>query len=239
VVSVDTVGFVRGKSPGTTRLIVSAGGMQADTVALHVGFAEVDTLLVEDWASGLDESVWRIFGQPAPVVVAGVLPDGRPGLLSNGDFNYHSGLVSRRRFVVSPEGLTAEAEAFGSLFGDGQDWLLGTIADTGGIGIEIPGGYDEGVAIGGPAPSIGSPYWAGCGRGGDLTSSSLNSVVRRFAVQVRPDTVIECFADGVLLARGRFPRAKWRETMAIILRGRMENTQIYHGRVVVTRGLRY
>ena len=67
----------------------------------------------------------------------------------------------------------------------------------------------------------------------------INRRWHRFAIQVRPDSVAECYWNGVLLGKRRIPPEAWGKPYLIILSGRAEDTEIYHGRVVVTRGLRY
>ncbi len=106
IAGVDERGFVRGRRPGTTALVASAGGFRADTGAVIVTAAAIDTLLDEDWTLGLDTTRWMPFGFPRPVVVLDALSDGRPAFLSNGDYNHASGVVSTARFQVGDDGFT-------------------------------------------------------------------------------------------------------------------------------------
>ncbi|HUG36935.1 MAG TPA: AAA family ATPase, partial [Candidatus Limnocylindrales bacterium] len=100
VARVDGRGFVVARRPGTVTLVATAGGLVADTAVVTVRLGAIDTVLVEDWRGGLDEGVWRPFGQPAPRVVPGVLPDGRPAFFAAGDYNHHSGVLSRTGFAT-------------------------------------------------------------------------------------------------------------------------------------------
>jgi hypothetical protein len=51
--------------------------------------------------------------------------------------------------------------------------------------------------------------------------------------------MIDCWMNGELLGKTPTPEALRGGPFAVSLGGRMENTRIYHGRVLVTRGLRH
>lgn len=242
IARVDEVGFVVGRSPGTTRLIASAGGFRADTVEVSVEFAAVDTLFVETWERGLDTAVWESFGQPRPRV--GVHSDGVPGFLNGGDYNHLSGAVSRQAFAIEPGGITIEVPGWVRLTGSHwQDWHVSVFADRpDATPAEGPQGGPVQLAFGGHSPTAQRPAWSACGSTGqwDLSELSwLNNRWHDYAIQVRLDGVSECFMDGRLLGRQEVPESIRGRPVSVVIAGRMEGTEIYHGRVVVTRGLRY
>ena len=240
VARVDDQGFVRGRSPGTTLLVTSAGGFRADTVQVNVAFAPVDTLFDEGWSGGLDTTQWTPFGYPRPVVVHGVPPDGRSAFLNNGDYNHGSGAVSVRTFEVGDAGLTLETEAWLPVTGQHwQNWQM-AFADEplAGGGLEVFGGPVS-VGFSGPSPTLPGPRWS-CSSG-SLQEEPRNRIGRwrRVAILVRSDGWSECWVDGRMIGAGALPDGLPARPLAIVLRGMSVGTRIYHGRVVVTRGLRY
>jgi len=246
VARVDGRGFVVGRRPGAATLVATAGGLVADTAVVTVRLAAVDTVFVEDWRDGLDESVWRPFGQPAPRVVPGGLPDGRPAFFAAGDYNHHSGVLSRSGFVAGEDGYTVEAEA--RLEFDGrywQYWDLRLAPDTVRFEAgEFTTGTPLGVMIGGPNPTREQIEWSACTWGEEQVIGKLESVappdsLHHVAIQVRPDGVVECFLDGTLLASGGLPASLRDRPLLLGLMAQSEFVRLYHGRVVVTRGLRY
>lgn len=115
----DEHGFVRGRRSGLTRLVASAGGFMADTADVNVIRAPIDTLLHETWDGGIDDTRWMIVGEPAPTTVPGASSDAGAALSSNGDFNWPSGVITRREFDLS-QGLTVEFPAY--LEFTGEHW---------------------------------------------------------------------------------------------------------------------
>ena len=61
----------------------------------------------------------------------------------------------------------------------------------------------------------------------------------RVALQIRPDHWAECYIDGDLVARYEISEAVRTPTGVLFIGGRSYETRIYHGPVLVTRGLRY
>ena len=240
IARVDDLGFVRGRSPGTTQLVASAGGFRADTVLVTVAFAPVDTLFDEGWSRGLDSTRWTPFGYPRPLVVHGVPPDGRSTFLNNGDYNHGSGAVSVQTFEVGDAGLTLETEAWLPFTGQHwQNWQTALahepFADG---GLEVFGGPVS-IGFSGPSPTIPGPLRS-CSDGG-AQEEPQNRIARwrRGALVVRPDGWSECWVDGRLIGARPLPDGLTARPMAIVLRGMSVGTRIYHGRVVVTRGLRH
>lgn len=239
VARVDDLGFVRGRGAGTTQLVASAGGIRADTATVTVSAAAADTLFDEDWTSGLDTTRWIPFGFPRPVVAHGLPPDGRSAFFNNGDYNHGSGAVSVQTFEVGDAGLTLETEAWLPFTGQHwQNWSVGLASDP------LAGGPTEvvtgsGAAVHGPEPTLPGPRWV-C-HGGQWSDQVPNrrGYWRRIAIVVRPDAQIECWVDGRLLDSRSWPGGEAARPLAMVLRGMSVGTRLYHGRVVVTRGLRY
>jgi DNA-binding SARP family transcriptional activator len=243
VARVDVRGYVVGRAPGTTVVTASAGGFRSDTINLSVSYAAVDTLFVESWAAGLDTTVWELFGSPRPKTVQTGHYDRRTVFFNNGDYNHGSGAISSMRFDARGIGLTVEAEAWVPLtYNHWQHWQLGVVAGepryfakrefhelTAALGID------------GDTPVFGSPRWVCAGAGGPEDAGVWEPRDRwiRFSLQVRADGRVECFEDGVLLGSLQLNPSTPLEDLAVVLRGQSVGTDIFHGRVVVTSGLRY
>lgn len=239
VASVDDLGFVRGKAPGTTNLVASAGGFRADTVTVSVTFARTEVLFEEDWAEGLDTTRWMPFGSPSPTVVEVATGRG-PAFFNNGDYNYGSGAVSKTYFDVGRDGLTVEAEAWLNFTGQHwQHWQLLVASDT-----VSPGGAERGAGWGinlsGHSPTEALPLWTcGHGVGEEFEREVVKPSWHRVTVQVRPDGYGECYSNGTFRGKGPLPPALVGRPVAVELRGQSEGTRLYHGRIVVTQGLTY
>jgi hypothetical protein len=201
----------------------------------------VDTLFVEEWANGIDPSRWIGFGTPRSVVVARAGPGGRGAFLNNGDYNHGSGVVSRARFEVGTEGLTLEAEGrLGFTGGHWQIWQMGLVDPPPEIGMRTE--YNAGnhrLAIYGASPTERNHRWS-CGSGGAAWRAEGDaSPWHRFTIQVRPDGIAECYLDGRVLYRDSILVAGRHDPLVIALGGHSVNAKLYHGRLVLTRGLRY
>jgi hypothetical protein len=59
------------------------------------------------------------------------------------------------------------------------------------------------------------------------------------AVQLRPDSMLECWLDGRLVGQSRMPEAIAARAVSLVISGRSVGATILHGRVVVLRGLKY
>jgi len=161
--------------------------------------------------------------------------------VNNGDFNHGSGVVSNARFGVGEEGLSLEVEGFMEFTGgEWQAWELGLtlerfLATSGEFTI---GPIQLGMDGGGPAQA--RAIWA-CGTPpaiGEFDLDRVNDDWHVYSLQLRPDGQLECWLDNELLARAPIPGILRANSFAVVLRGQMEGTNLYHGRVVVTRGLR-
>jgi DNA-binding SARP family transcriptional activator len=240
VANVDNLGFVRGRRGGSTLLVASAGGFRADTIQVGVSFAPLDTLFMEDWANGIDPSKWTSFGTPRSFVVARAGPAGRSAFLSNGDYNHGSGVLSRARFEVGAAGLTLEAEGrLPFTGGHWQIWQAGLTDPPPKLEIEeYAPGYHR-LDVSGISPTERNHSWT-CGRGkAEWRSEGKAPPWHRFTIQVRPDGITECYLDGRVLYRDTIPAVGRISPLVIMLRGHSVNAKIYHGRLVLTRGLRY
>ncbi len=238
IARVDEVGFVRGRAVGTTPVAASAGGVRSDTAVVSVTAGSVDTLLDEDWSAGLDTTRWTPFGFPRPLVVGGLPPDGRSAFFNNGDYNHGSGAVSVETFEVGDAGLTLETEAWLPFTGQHwQHWQI-ILADQSSLGNPETGAGGLDLGASGPEPTLPHGRWA-CHElvGQEPVPPAVHW--RRVALVVRPDGLLECWVDGRMIAARPMPDGLGHRTLAIVLRGHSVATRLYHGRVVVTRGLRY
>ena len=239
VASVDDLGFVRGRHAGTTHLVASAGGVRADTAIVTVTAAPLNTLFHEDWTGGFDTTRWIPFGFPRSLVMTSVPPDGRPAFFNNGDYNHGSGAVSVQRFEVGDEGLTLETEAWLPFTGQHwQIWQLALADDPFANGTEISGGPVQ-IGVSGPEPTTRGPIWACAEAPMPVAPPMGTRHWRHIALVVRPDGWSECWVDGRRLAARQLPGGLLERPLAIVLRGHSVGTTIYHGKVVVTQGLRY
>ena len=241
VATVDPTGFVRGQSIGRTALVASAGGYRADTAALTVSEASLDTLLMEDWAEGIRSGRWRSYGSPSPRVEHGPAV-GDHVFFNNGDYNHPSGVYSVEAFDASDAGLTLESRAWLDFTGDHwQYWFLSLVPREPVLlnDVELGGERGMGVGIEGSSPVAALPRWS-CGeKSGSWDLSEEDATWLAFAVQLRPDGVFECYRDGELVGRQTTPEETEVSNVHVLLGGSSEGTGIYHGRLVVTRGLKY
>ena len=240
VAHVDSLGFVRGRGVGSTSLIASAGGSRADTAIVTVTFAPVDTLFLEDWSSGFDTTRWIPFGYPEPVVRRNVAPDGRSAFFNNGDYNHTSGAVSTEYFEVGREGVTLEVEVW--LEFTRQHWQHLQIGFHEGPAItsgqEIPGGATVQMSISGPEPTWPARWTCATAR---IQEQPPFAVPRwwRYVLTLRPDGWCECWVDGRRVGAQPLPEGVLGRPLGILLGGLSVGTELYHGRVIVRRGMMY
>lgn len=236
----DALGLVAALQAGVGSIVASAGGFRSDTVAVAVSYAPVDTLLMEDWSHGLDTLRWRLFGRPLPLVRA--LPrEHRHVFLSNGDYNHPSGVISRASFDPWKSGLTIESEGHFHFTGNPwQYWELGVVMGKAKLlaGTEL-GTMDAFVGVRGPRPVETDTTWT-CGQHAIRLNPEpkLDREWTQIALQILPDGVVECYVEGALIGRTRVD-ASSHQPIVVVLGGSSVDTDLYHGRVVVTRGLRY
>jgi hypothetical protein len=234
---VDSLGFVRGRRQGITAIVASAGGFRADTVSVSVTPSAPDTLFSEDWTDGLDTSRWRRFGDPLPMVIRDGPAGGRPAFFSNGDFNNASGAATRATFLVDASGLTLLARAWLSFTGDYyQHWQFGAWPDS--VILTDHVAPQPAIGIEGPRPAAGLRVqcWSGLPLPG---VAGLRLGWHEIAIEIRPDGLFECWVDGRLVEAGNVPAFARNTPLAVLLQGRSVGTHLLHGRVVVTRGLKY
>jgi len=108
VARVNENGTVVADRPGRT-IVVAAYGLQRvdDTAYVRVDSARARLLLYEDFEHGLSPERWRIYGNPAPGVVAGAGRAGSAGFLNRGTY-LHSGGIALRTPLPLDRGLTIE-----------------------------------------------------------------------------------------------------------------------------------
>jgi DNA-binding SARP family transcriptional activator len=244
IAAVDEHGFVRGRGQGVARLLASAGGFVADTAEVRVIRAPVDTLLYETWDGGIDEARWMIVGDPAPTTVPGAGPDGGPVFLSNGDFNFPSGVVTRREFDLSG-GLTVEFPAYLKFTGEHWQELEASIVP---LSKALTPEHERSLVhlkVLGQSPTYLSPkYDCRDGQGHGLGSQAWSAASDSpgwydVSLQVRPDGYLECYLNGERIGVHAISEPLRTDRAAVFVGGRSHRTKIYHGPLLVTRGLRY
>jgi hypothetical protein len=179
-------------------------------------------------------------GTPRSVVVAWAGPDGRNAFLNNGDYNHGSGVLSRARFEVGTEGLTLEAEGLLAFTGGHwQIWQAGLEDPPPEVEMQEYAPRNVRLNFTGASPTERNHGWT-CGRGrAEWMPEGKTPPWHRFTIQVRPDGIAECYVDGRVLFQDTIPVVGRQGPLVIMLRGHSVNAKIYHGRLVLTRGLRY
>jgi len=99
--SISIVALTRGLG----RVTATAGGWRADTAFVPIGRSPI-TLIDERFEAGLRKNVWRVLGDPPPVVATGAGSAGSAGLVARSDREWESGVLSRSVFPVR-SGLSA------------------------------------------------------------------------------------------------------------------------------------
>jgi hypothetical protein len=244
IAAVDEHGFVRGRREGVARLVASAGGYMADTADVRVIRTPIDTLLYETWEGGIDEARWTIVGEPAPTTVPGAGPDGGAVMLSNGDFNFPSGVITRREFDLFG-GLTVEFPAYLEFTGEHWQELEASIVPLSRALTPEDERSLVHLKVLGQSPTYLSPKYdcrdgEGHGTGSAAWSAAADSPGwYDVALQIRPDGYFECYLAGERIAAYAVSESLRRERAAVFIGGRTNRTKIYHGPLLVTRGLRY
>jgi hypothetical protein len=242
VARVDSLGFVRGRRPGTTTLVVTAGGVRADSAVVRVIPAPLDTLLYEDWSRGLDTTRWRPFGWPVSEAVRRAGPGGAGAFVSHGDFNWPSGVLSVADLELR-NGLTVELPLRFFFTGDLWQELVVNLVNRDSnfiAGERNPSGSIAGSTFHGPASdgAATSPTYS-CGQVREWPVAEANRGWHRLVIQLRPDWIYECWLDGRFLGAVPIAENHRPAAVALMLAGRTHKTRLYHGPVLVTRGLRY
>ncbi len=246
VARLDSTGYLIGRSPGRTHVIASTGGFRSDTALITVSAALTDTLLAEDWSSGIDTSRWTRFGFPRPAIIPRAGSSGGPAFLSNGDYNWPSGVVSTEEFDLG-DGLTVEIDGRYTMTGEHwQEFEFALVPRS--LALYATGERNiqdwlAGWVVIGKSPEYVATFYACGGHGassrGTWTLAEANSQWHHFAIQIRPDARVECFLDRRLLGSFEIPEGRRAPAASVMTGGRTHVTRIYHGPVLVTRGLRY
>jgi hypothetical protein len=181
-------------------------------------------------------------------VVARVAPGGGTGFLSNGDDRWPSGVLSTSELDLS-DGLTVE---FGvRLRFTGLHWQELEASVSNPESALLPsneraaGAALVRLALAGPSPAYETAI-VSCvdGAGSGLANAELDDrfydgTWHRITLVIRPDNWTECYFDDTLLARFPISEEARTSTGVLFLGGRSYETEIYHGPVLVTQGLRY
>lgn len=245
VAVIDSLGNLRARRPGSTWVIASAGGFRAESTLVSVEAAKIDTLLDESWSEGIDTARWTLVGSPRPEIVTGVGPVGEAALLSNGDDRWPSGVLSKVEYDLTA-GLTIEFPI--RVRYTGEHWQEVEAALTPLEGALVNGERSAASLIfnlwmSGPSPTYPKPviHCNGLSARLEWSVEAAEADWHQIALQVRPDGIGECYLDGQHLGSSRFRGwdGRTRNEAALFLGGRSYQTRIYHGPVVVTRGLRY
>ena len=101
---VDSLLTVYALQPGRFKIVATAGGWRADTLAIDVAAPKSTNLFRETWEGGLDTVRWKKWGDPAPFVD---LHHGNRVFRNNGDDYYPSGVVTRQHISLAG-GITLE-----------------------------------------------------------------------------------------------------------------------------------
>jgi hypothetical protein len=246
VASVDQLGFLRGRRPGRTWVSASAGGFRADTAIISIVPAAVDTLLYESWTTGIRADRWQVVGTPAPSLVAAAAPDGRSAFLSNGDYNWPSGVLSLQEFPTE-EGLTLELPAWFEFTGaHWQELEVALVPRSRALGASerAVGGRTAWWEIAGPSPRYVTRQLA-CGSDQaqrTIRGDSLPLEERRWhrlTLQLRPDGILECYHNGQKMGSLETPLHLRTAAVAVYLGGRTYKTRILHGPTLLVRGMLY
>ncbi len=240
----DGRGLFRLVGEGRATITASLGGWRTSEIEVHSSASpprDRRRWLVEDWKEGLDESKWGAFGEPLPIVRRTGGPDGSGVFLNNGDENYTSGVVSRRKFPTAG-GISVEAWGRAPFSGrEFEAWIMAFIrtsplddpsavwdrknsdAGTASIGLF---GADQAMTVG-PTP-LQPPMPAH------------TDVWRLYTLQIAPSGLVTVLIDGAVYFRWWStdpPQAG--DSVHVALFGRSLDAEILHGPVTVYEGLRY
>ncbi len=226
--------------PGRVVLRATLGGRPLGERRITVRALRASSLhpvLVEAWTGGIEPDVWTVSGSPAPEVIATGGRDGGPYLVSNGDQNFSSGLISRRAFDLR-DGITVELEAYAELSGlhfQGLELHLLSGRDTPGdervfvhqiAGFKL-NGRDRAIHLLGPGQAV----W----RDIDFPTTTW----RNYTLQIDATGLTVVLVDGRAILTRRLDPATLPPAAYIAVGGRSLNGDIRHGAVTVYEGVRY
>lgn len=273
VARLEEPGRIRAGEPGEAVVVASAGGWRADTVRISVRDPEVrdnPVLLSERWTAGIRADRWAIFGEPRPEVKRLRPPDAPPdgeaaasgpraetkppgtapvtsppaAFVNNGDENFDSGVVSRRRFDLS-RGLTIEFPASLPFSGRRYESLMV------GLTTEVPRSVKPRVTLAGsPLADLALVKLARVDARSRLWIRDLGHLLlpqtaepgawHRYALQLEPDGTVSWVVDGRIRWRSDGPVLADRPDSArVVLGGRSLHADLLMGPVTVRRGVRW
>lgn len=271
VARVGTDGRLRAAGSGETGVVASAGGWRADTVRISVREPEVRATPVvfsERWTEGLRADRWAAFGEPLPSVKRLRADDGRfavpatvsgprvgagdpePGaerppsaaFVSNGDENYDSGAVTRRRFDLS-SGLTVEFRARLPFSGRRYETLhLGLVEGapvSGEPHVTLEGSRLEDLTVVKLSRVDAEPRIWVRGAGHErLPPLETPGAWHRYALQVEADGTVSWAVDGRIRWRSPEPLMADRPDYArVAVGGRSLHADLLVGPITVRRGV--
>jgi len=199
--------------------------------------------LVEDWTGGLDDSKWATFGDPSPIIRPKGGPDGSGVFLNNGDENYTSGVVSRRKFPTAG-GISVDvwgrAPFSGRVF---EAWMMAfsrtSPLDRG------PTDSDRENPVLGPAfvMLIGTEEEMILGpvpHAPPIPIPTQTGEWRLYTLQLDASGLVTILIDGEVYYRWRSTDpSQAGDSVYVALFGASLNAEILHGPVTVYEGLRY
>ncbi len=239
VATIDSVtGILTPRRTGAVQVVVTAGGWRTGTIELQVGRPAAQPLDSIRWTAA-EWTGWTPFGTPSPRTES--LPGGGSALLTNGDEDFESGVVSTRHYAVSG-GLGFDAMVSLPIQrGKWQQLKLG-------MGTS-PTALRDGLAIVSqcamtfPA-SEGNAYLDQMGLGSPRSNGTANGLSRlrdgawhRLRIEVLPDGGCAFAADGKALWHSP-PGFTTGDSVALFFLGHSVGARIMVGPVDVWRGAR-
>ncbi|GMR13060.1 MAG: hypothetical protein BMS9Abin29_1259 [Gemmatimonadota bacterium] len=240
----DGRGLFRLMGEGRATITASLGGWRTSDIEVRSTASprrDRRRWLVEDWTGGLDASKWATFGEPSPIVRRTGGPDGNGVFLNNGDENYTSGVVSRRKFPTAA-GISVDAW--------GQAPFSGRVFEAWMMAFSRTNPLDDGSAdwdhenpSQGPASIrlVGAEeeMWVGPAPHAPPMPTETGEW-RLYTLQLDASGLVTVLIDGEVYFR-------WRSTdppqpgdsVYVALFGSSLNAEILHGPVTVYEGLRY
>ena len=229
----------------TMLLLCAVGVIRADTVVLEarpLELRDAELLFEEQWAGGLSDTTWQVFGTPEPTVRADGGPEAGGRFRNEGDENGESGASSNRRFSTST-GITVEAWGRVPLTGAHfQTWNLDVSGstqrnpETGERSLQHRVGWIRLLSEGGARPS--TAYLHGPIEEVPVPEPGRIDEWRLHTLQVHPDGTVEWIIDGRRHASIRSDQPL-PDSVQVAIGGRTVATDVEHGTLRVWRGLRY
>lgn len=230
---------------GRVKLHASAGGWRTADTELTIEPGKATPLATFNWRESLPAD-WVLFGTPRPAVE----PDSLLGraLLTNGDGNFASGILSRAVFPTR-EGLIIRMRAFMRI-SDRQWQSLGlSVVEAGESDGDIPAPTDStGPTDRARSCTLGLPRAEGMSLRNTASILSRNSMewsalpslpesggTRSIGLHVFPDGTCAAIVDGRIVGQTRVPGPPMRRVRIVIM-GQMADTRIAVGPLEVLSG---